>query len=131
MPFSVYEVTVPAMSHGLRVLVDYVDRARSLETTRGMDPGSVLAARLAPDMLSFGQQVAVGCDKVEAHMAKLLDRETPAPRATAMAYTALKSRLAGTLTFLDGLRRDELASSQSRTYELVPPVMHGWFNGDD
>lgn len=131
MSFSVYEITVPLMVQGLRVLDDYLDHAQAFERQKGMDPGKVLEARLAPDMLSFGEQISVSCNKVDAHMAMLLQRARPTPRATALMYPALKGRLVETRSFLQGLQPDELASAQAHTYELIPPIVMGWFGGDD
>jgi hypothetical protein len=131
MPFSVYEMTVPLMEHGLLVLDNYLDHAQTLERKEGMAPGQVLEARLAPDMLSFGEQFSITCNKVDAHMAKLLQRERPTPRSPAIAYPALKGRLAETRGFLQALQPDDLARAQAHTYELSPPIVRGWFGGDD
>jgi hypothetical protein len=87
---SVYDITVPIMVHGLNVLDDYLDHARALERTNGFEPGRILGERLAPDMLTFGEQFSVSCNKVDAHMAKLMQRDPPAPRNTPMMYPALK-----------------------------------------
>ena len=53
--FSVYDITVPVMVHGLNVMDNYLDHAQALERTKGFEPGSILAERLAPDMLTFGK----------------------------------------------------------------------------
>jgi uncharacterized protein len=131
MPFSVYEITVPAMTHGLNVLGNYLDHAQALERSKGLDQGGVLGARLAPDMLTFGEQISVSCNKVEAHMAKLLQRRKTTPSAVAMTYSDLGERLSGTRVFLQGLLPDELAAAQTHTYELTPPIVRGWYGGDD
>jgi hypothetical protein len=112
---AVYDVIVPTMLHGLYVLDNFLDHAQTLERSKRMDPGTVLEARLAPDMLTFGEQFSVGCNKVEAHVVKLLGRDCPAPRAAAMMYPALKGRLVETRGFLQGLRPDEFDGAQSRT----------------
>jgi hypothetical protein len=128
---AVYDVIVPTMLHGLYVLDNFLDHAQTLERSRRMDPGTVLEARLAPDMLAFGEQFSVGCNKVETNVAKLLGRDCPAHRAAAMMYPALKGRLVETRGFLQGLRPDEFDGAQSRTYDLTPVVARGWFGGDD
>jgi len=129
--FSVYDITVPVMLHGLNVMDDYLDHAQALERTKGFEPGGILAERLAPDMLSFGEQFSVSCNKVEAHMAKLMRRDPPAPRITPMMYPALKERLLETRAFLQNVQPDEIAGAQSHTYKLRPPIVRGWFGGDD
>lgn len=129
--FSVYEITVPVMVHGLNVMDDYLDHAQALERTKGSEPGSVLGERLAPDMLTFGEQFSVSCNKVEAHMAKLMQRDVRPRRDTPMMYPALKGRLLETRGFLQNVQPDEIAGAQSHTYELIPPIVRGWFGGDD
>ena len=125
--FSVYDITVPVMVHGLNVMDDYLDHAQALERTRGYEPGRILGERLASDMLSFGEQFSVSCNKVDAHMAKLMQRDAPAPHNTLMMYPALKGRLLETRGFLQNVQPDEIAGAQSHTYELTPPIVRGWF----
>ncbi len=131
MSFSVYEITVPPMLHGLRVLDDYVDHAQRLERARGLAPGEVLRASLAPDMLSFGKQCSIVCNKVEVHMSKLMQRDLPPPNETAMMYPALKGRLLDTRGFLQAIEPNSLVGAQTHTYDLAPTVTHGWYGGDD
>jgi hypothetical protein len=129
--FSVYDITVPVMVHGLKVMDDYLDHARALEHTKGLQPGRILSERLAPDMAAFGEQFSVSCNKVDAHMAKLMQREPPAPLEIPMTCPALKGRLLEARTFLQKVQPDEIAGAQSHTYELTPPIVRGWFGGED
>jgi uncharacterized protein len=128
---SVYDITVPVMVHGLNVMDDYLDRAQALEQASGIEPGRILGERLASDMLTFGEQFSVNCNKVDAHMAKLMQRVAPVPHNTPMMYRALKDRLLETRGFLQNVQPDEIAGAQSHTYELTPPIVRGWFGGDD
>lgn len=131
MSFSVYEITVPVMEHGLNVMDDYLDHAQALEKAKGLVPGAILGARLAPDMLTFGEQFSVSCNKIEAHLTKLARRDAPARHDTPATYPALKKRLVDTHAFLQSVQPDEIAGAQARTYELTPPIVRGWFGGDD
>jgi uncharacterized protein len=129
--FSVYDITVPVMVLGLNVMDDYLDHAQALERTKGFRPGMILGERLAPDMLTFGEQFSLICNKVDAHMAKLMQHDPPAPRMTTIMYPALKGRLLETRAFLENVQPHEIAGAQSHTYELRPPIVRGWFGGDD
>ena len=40
--FSVYDITVPVMVHGLNVMDDYLDHAQALERTKRLEPGRIL-----------------------------------------------------------------------------------------
>ncbi len=93
--FSVYDITVPVMVHGLNVMDDddYLDYAQALERTKGIEPGRILGERLASDMLTFREKFSVSCNKVDAHMAKLMQRDAPGPHNTVMMYPALRERL--------------------------------------
>jgi uncharacterized protein len=43
----------------------------------------------------------------------------------------LKGRLLETRGFLQNVQPDEIAGAQSHTYELTPPIVRGWFGGED
>ena len=53
------------------------------------------------------------------------------PITTPMTYPALKARLLETRGFLETVHPDEIAGAQFHTYELTPPIVRGWFGGDD
>lgn len=57
MSFSVYEITVPVMVHGLNVMDKYLDDAKALERFKGFEAGAILGERLAPDMITLWRTV--------------------------------------------------------------------------
>lgn len=131
MSFSTHEIVVPTMIQGLTVLNDYLDHAQRWEAENGFVAESLLEARLAPDMLTFGGQFCVTCDKVELHVAKLRQREPPELRPVTITYQGLKDRLRAVRADLEQIDPAELTNAQSHTYELQPPVVRGWYGGDD
>src|SRR5260370_15404969 len=60
-----------------------------------------------------------------------MQRDTTAPGNNPMTSPALKGRLLETRGFLQNVQPGEIASAQSHTYELTPPIVRGWFGGDD
>lgn len=130
MTFSVYDVVVPGMSHGLSVLESYLDQAEALEKQQGTGL-NVLGARLAPDMLSFGEQISVAANKTERHLGFLIGEDPVTPPDTEQTYSALRVRLAGVRTFLQSLTFDQFVGAESRTYRLTPEIVRGWFGGSD
>lgn len=131
MSFSVYDVIVPVMINGLNVMDDYIDYAKEFADKAGWSEEQILNARLASDMLSLAEQISVQCNKVEAHVAKLLNRDLPEPRKVDLTYALLKARIAETKGFLNSLRPDDLLGADNRTYSLTPPIVRGWFGGTD
>jgi hypothetical protein len=131
MPLSVFEIIIPPMVHGLGVMEDYVGHAEKLAEAKQMPVDEILDARLAPDMLTFEEQIQAVCNKVEAHVAKLTRTERPAVVKVQSSAAALRARLADTVRYLNGISEDALAGAESHTYELTPPIVRGWFGGVD
>lgn len=131
VPFSVYEATIPAMIHGLNVVDDYISHAQALAESRAWPEQQVFGARLAPDMLTLGEQIAVLCNKVDAHVAKLLRQDVPSPIQVQISRESLRVRLAETIRYLEGLDLEALAGAENHTFELSPPIVRGWFGGSE
>ena len=131
MSFTVHEIVVPVMIHGLNVMDDYLNHAQNWEKKNSLDEGMVLKARLAADMIPFGEQFSVTCDKVETHIAKLRQDKLPKLLPPDMTYRGLKYRLMSVRSTLEKIEPAELADAQAHTYALKPPIVRGWFGGDD
>jgi uncharacterized protein len=131
MPLSIYEIVIPPMIHGLGVMDDYVGRAERLAAAKQVSVEEILDARLAPDMLSFEEQIQAVCNKVEAHVAKLTRTERPAIVKVKSTAAALRERVADTIRYLNGISEDSLTGAETHTYELTPPIVRGWFGGAD
>jgi len=119
------------MIHGLNVVDDYLRHAQDLAESKGWPEQQVFGARLAPDMLTFSEQIAVLCNKVDAHVAKLLRHDAPEVQQIGLSQSALKARVAQTIEFLKSLAPEDLAGAENHTFELSPPIVRGWFGGSE
>src|SRR5690606_4263564 len=99
--------------------------------TRGLVPGEILQARLASDMVPFGKQISMSCNKVEAYLSMLMQRDLPVPVEPAMMYPALKGRLLETSGFVQSIEPSMLNGAQAHTYNMTPTTALGWHGGDD
>jgi uncharacterized protein len=131
MPLSIYEIVVPPMIHGLAVMDDYVGHAETLAAAKQVPVTEILDARLAPDMLTFEEQILALCNKVEAHVSKLTRSERPPVVKVQPTAAALRARVAETVSYLNGVTEEQLAGAETHTYELTPPIVRGWFGGAD
>jgi hypothetical protein len=131
MPLSIYDIVVPPMIHGLGVMDDYIGHAERLSAAKQVSVEEILDARLAPDMLTFEEQILAICNKVEAHVAKLTRTERPAVVKVESTAATLRERVASTVRYLNGISEDALAGAETHTYELTPPIVRGWFGGVD
>jgi len=129
MTFSVFDTVIPGMAHGFAVLDTYLDHGKALEQEKGLQSGEVLRARLAPDMLTFGEQFSVVASKTERHLSFLMGRDPANPPHVDQNYAALKARITGVRSFLLSIAPSQLSGAESRTYELTPPIVRGWFGG--
>ena len=57
MTFSLYDATIPSNLQILRALDVLLDKAAAFATEQGIEPATLIDARLADDMLPFGYQV--------------------------------------------------------------------------
>jgi hypothetical protein len=131
MSLTAYQISIPVMIRGLAVLDDYLDHAQALATSKGLTEEAILGARLAPDMLSFSEQISVLCNKVERHAALLARQDAPAPAASPSGFAGLKARLAQTSRFIEALPEEAVLKAETHTFELSDPLIQGWFGGTE
>lgn len=131
MPFSVHEIVVPVFQHGLTVLGTYVEHACAFAEARQADPREILGTRLAPDMLTFADQVSVTCTKIERHTSRLAALVPPDSQSGGNDRVSLHARLDETRAFLANVTPETFKGAENRTYELSPPIVRGWFGAAD
>jgi hypothetical protein len=131
MSLSAYQISIPVMIRCLAVLDDYLAHGQGLTTSKGLSEEAILGARLAPDMLSFAEQVSVLCNKVERYGARLARQHQPTPAATPMGFGGLKTRVAQATLFIEALPEDAVRHAETHTFELSDPRTRGWLGGTD
>ena len=131
MSLTAYQISIPVMVRGLSVLDDYLDHAQALATSKGLTDEAILGARLAPDMLSFAEQIGVVCNKVERHAARLARQDQPTPVNAPPDFAGLKARLAQATLFIEALPEQAILNAESQTFELSDPLIRGWFGGTE
>jgi uncharacterized protein len=131
MTFTAYEATIPVMLRGLRSFDRYLDEASNLATVQNKPISEVLNGRLAPDMLTFAEQIDIGCSKAQRHAAALCDLDRPKSSPVQPSLDALRGRVRDTQQFLEKLPVDALSNAETRSYWLSEPLVEGWlFAGD-
>jgi hypothetical protein len=128
---SIYEIVIPTIIHGLKIMDQYLDHAQELERQDGLSNGTVLQAKLAQDMIPLGEQFSVICDKVDRHVSALRQQSTPTPQVTHMNYPEIRRRLTQTIARMNEVTEQELADASSHVYNLNSPVFQGIMRGDD
>jgi len=117
MPISMYDASVPVIRQMLTALSDVLAKAEAHAAARKIEPAALLQSRLFPDMLPFVRQVQIACDFGKSIPSRLAGVEVPAYDDTEQSFEELRSRIARTLAFIDGI--DAAAFEGSEAIEIV------------
>lgn len=102
MALSMYQASVPVFTKGMAALLAILDKAAEHAASHGIDPASLLQARLAPDMFPFVRQVQVACDAAKGAAARLAGINVPSVPDTESSFDELKVRVHRTFGFVKG-----------------------------
>ena len=105
MSISISESSVGVFVPFLRHLSALLDRAASHAEARKIDPAILLDMRLSPNMYNVTQQVDEAIRHVVISCALLAGRSPPTWPKSKPDIVELKSRIAATIDFIDGLPR--------------------------
>ena len=117
MTISMYDASVPVIRQMLTALSDVLAKAEAHAAARKIEPAALLQSRLFPDMLPFVRQVQIACDFGKSIPSRLAGVEVPAYDDTEQSFEELRSRIARTLAFIDGI--DAAAFEGSEAIEIV------------
>ena len=132
MPLSLHEASVAVMAHMLGQLSAILDKAAAHAEAGGIDPATLVEARLAPDMFALARQVQVACDQAKNGGSRLAGVEPPKFEDTEKTIDELKARVAKTLAYVQSLDKAKIdaAADHEITFPLGP-VNKGHMKGDD
>jgi hypothetical protein len=114
MSLAMYDFTIPAAMRGLDVLLSYLDHMENRVGSGGADEGLLLHARLAPDILTLGQQIRMACDNAKNGPARLAGRPAPVFADNEVTVADFRERVARTKAFLDTFSPDDFKGSEGR-----------------
>lgn len=119
MSASISRLTVPTYLRGLRVLAHYLDKAIAHAQANGLDPATLVEARLAPDMLPLSGQVQRASDTSKNAIARLLGTESPRMQDDEATLEQLKARVQRTIDYIESADRAALDGAEAREVTLT------------
>jgi hypothetical protein len=130
MNISMHNASVGVYTQLLTNLSAILDKAESWVAERKIDPNAILQSRLAPDMFTFTRQVQIATDMAKGTAARLAGQEPPRFEDNETSFAELKSRVARTIAFLQGLPAAAFEGAECRaiTLKLGPPGKQSEFN---
>jgi hypothetical protein len=121
MPLSIHQLSIPAFVRGLAIAHEYCRKASAFCTERGIDPSTLINARLAPDMLTFAGQIQRISDTSKRPVARLAAITPPVYEDTEKTFPELQARLEKTSEFLKSISPSQLEGAPSRVIEARLP----------
>src|SRR5688500_5847900 len=120
MSFSMHDITVPVFCQTLTALGGVLDRATAHCAARGLDPQSLIEARLIADMQPFAfHMAAVNNNSVGA--GARLRGEPNAPAEVLRDFPAMKAALVDAIGSLAGVAATDLEGAGEREVILPNP----------
>ena len=118
MPISMYQASVPVLSHGLTTLAAILRKGEAHAQETGVDPASLVEMRLAPDMLPLAGQVQRASDTSKLALERLTGRPSPKMEDNEKTFADLYARIDKTKAFIDSFDEAALEGCDSKTVEL-------------
>ncbi len=103
MSLSHHQASVPAFVHGLRQLSQLLDKAEQHASEHGIDPATLIGARLAPDMFPLSAQIQRSSDTAKLSAQRLSDVAAPKMDDTETTFEQLRARIAATIAYLESI----------------------------
>lgn len=120
MTISMYQVSIPRFVHMLGNLASILDKAQAYAEAKKIDPATLPASRLFPDMLPLTSQVRIACDTAKRAAAMLADVENPAYEDNETTIPQLRSRIERTIAFLETIEPSRIDGTEGK--EIVVKV---------
>ena len=114
MALSMYDLSVPVFMRGLGQLAHLLNKGSAHAVAEGVDPATLVDARLAPDMFTLARQVQSASDASKLAVARIADITAPSFADTETTFEELQSRIAKTLSFIETVDRSLIDGSETR-----------------
>ena len=131
MKAPMHALSVEVFVHTLGNLSWVLEKGANSAAQRKFDPNTLLAARLAPDMLPLMRQVQIACDLAKNSVARLAAQEPPRFEDTETSIEQLRARIARTIEFLKSVPPAALEGSETRDIKLPTTERTVEFKGLD
>ncbi|MBR1205829.1 MULTISPECIES: DUF1993 family protein [unclassified Bradyrhizobium] len=125
MNAPLYDASVPVFRQMLDALADLLRKGEAHARERGLDPDAMLAARLAPDMLTLVGQVQRASDHAKGAAGRLAGLEPPPFADDEQSLVGAYARISRTLDYIDTVPVRAFDRAAERIVTLpfgVPPM---------
>jgi len=110
--------SVPVFKQMLGVLSSLLDKAEDHIEQTGIDPDTLLKARLYPDMFPFISQVQFSCDFAKGAMARIAGIDVPGYTDDEKTIADLHVRINKTLALIDSFKTEDIDDQEVRKVNM-------------
>ncbi len=114
MALSMYDISVPVFTRGLAQLRHVLGKGLAHAQANGIDPSTLVDARLAPDMLTLAGRVQRASDASKLGTARIAGVTAPSFPDEEKSYDELLVRIAKTEEFLLSVDRAQIDGHEDR-----------------
>lgn len=131
MPTTLYELCVPAYLQTLGAVAGFLEKGRLHCQSAGIDPATIVEARLAPDMLPFRFQIVSVAHHSLGTIRALESGRFGPPTDSGMDYTALQKLVVETRDALKNVSAEEIDRHAGRDILFALGEMKLPFKAED
>lgn len=102
MSLSIFEASIPVFLRAFDNFSAILEKGETFAQVKGIDPATLVEARLAPDMLSLAGQVQRASDTAKFCAARLTATQGPSFEDNEASFAELHARIAKTVAYLKG-----------------------------
>jgi hypothetical protein len=120
MTISLYASSVPVFKQMLNSLDGILAKAQAHVAAKSIEPDALLQARLFPDMFALIRQVQIAADFSRGVSARLAGVEVPKFEDNQHTFDDLRSLIAASLAFIDGVTPEQIDGQEAREIVTRP-----------
>ena len=118
MKISMYSMSVETFLPMLGTLSSLLDKGLKYAAEKKFDPGVLVNARLAPDMLPLSRQIQIACDMAKGGSSRLAGQEPPRMEDNESTIEELRTRVARTIAHLKSIPASAIDGSEDRDIKI-------------
>ncbi len=125
MSLSMYDASVTVFLHNLKQLSHLLDKGLAHATAAGIDPATLVGAKLAEDMRPLSFQIQGASDASKLAVVRLTGVAAPSFPDTETTFEELQKRIADTRSYLESVPREAFVGSEERKFTMkAGPTEH-------
>jgi hypothetical protein len=129
MNISMYQASVPRFINILGNLSNILDKAQAYVDAKTLDPATLTAYRLFPDMLPMKSQIQIACDTAKGAVARLAGVEIPVHEDNENTLADLKARIAKTIAFIRTMTPERIDGTEDKEIVIKRHGKETHYNG--